>query len=71
MDEGFILIGAGGETTAQTLAVLSYHLLSNPEVLKKLRAELVEVMPEPNSRASWQQLEQLPFLVSARLMQLD
>jgi len=39
-DEGFIHVGSGGETTAQTLAVLSFHLLNNPPVLKKLQAEL-------------------------------
>ncbi|KAK5142179.1 hypothetical protein LTR04_002316, partial [Oleoguttula sp. CCFEE 6159] len=62
MDEGFILIGAGGETTAQTLAVLTYHLLNNPPILKKLRAELIEAMPEPDTPVSWQKLEQLPYL---------
>ncbi|TKA81274.1 hypothetical protein B0A49_00228 [Cryomyces minteri] len=62
MDEGFILIGAGGETTAQTLAVLTYHLLNNPPILKKLRAELTEAMPEPDTPVSWQKLEQLPYL---------
>lgn len=63
MDEGFILVGAGGETTAQTLAVLSFHLLNNPPVLGKLRAELDGIMPDPKLSASWQQLEQLPYLV--------
>ncbi len=69
LGEGFILVGAGGETTAHTLAVLSFHLLNNPEILKKLRAELVEVMPDPCSPVSWQQLEQLPFLVGLNLTQ--
>jgi len=62
MDEGLILVGAGGETTAQTLTVLSFHLLNNPEILKRLRRELLEVMPDPTIPASWQKLEQLPFL---------
>ena len=70
MDEGFILVGAGGETTAQTLAVLSFHLLKNPEVLKRLRAELVEAMPDSSISISWQQLEQLPYLVSIRPTQV-
>jgi len=65
MDEGLILTGAGGETTAQTLTVLSFHLLSNPEVLKKLRAELKQVMPDPNLSVPWQKLEQLPYMVNS------
>jgi cytochrome P450 len=63
-DEGNILIGAGSETTAQILAVLSYYLISNPDVLEKLRKELETVMPDPNTPVKWQQLEQLPYLVS-------
>ena len=63
MDEGFILIGAGGETTAQTLAVVTFHLLNNPETMLELRAELDKIMPDPESSVSWQTLEQLPYLV--------
>jgi len=63
-DEGNILIGAGSETTAQILAVLSYHLISSPDVLKKLQKELETVMPDPYTPVKWQQLEQLPYLVS-------
>ncbi len=63
MDEGFILIGAGGESTAQTLTVLTFHLLNNPEIVLELRAELDKVMPDPESSVSWQTLEQLPFMV--------
>lgn len=64
MDEGFILVGAGGETTAQTLAVLTFHLLNNPQVLRKLQEELDHAMPDPEQQIPWQQLEQLPYLVS-------
>ncbi|KAF4540590.1 Cytochrome p450 [Lasiodiplodia theobromae] len=62
MDEGLILIGAGGETTAQTLAVLTFNLLHNPPVLQKLRKELDDAIPDPANMPSWQQLEQLPYL---------
>ena len=63
MDEGFILVGAGGETTAQTLTVLTFHLLNNHEILLELRAELDRIMPDPESSVPWQTLEQLPLLV--------
>jgi cytochrome P450 len=63
-DEGNILIGAGSKTTAQILAILSYHLISNPDIMAKLRQELDTVMPDLNTPIKWQQLEQLPYLVS-------
>ncbi|KAI9641437.1 hypothetical protein NHQ30_010244 [Ciborinia camelliae] len=59
-DEGNILIGAGGETTAQTLAVLFYHLLDNPKMLSRLKDEIGTL----NKDITWGQLEKLPFLVS-------
>ena len=64
MDEGFILVGAGGETTAQTLAVLTFHLLNNPKYLIELREELEKIQPDPNIAVSWQTLEQIPLMVS-------
>lgn len=63
MDEGFILVGAGGETTAQTLTVLTFHILNNREIFLELRAELDKIMPDPASSVPWQILEQLPLLV--------
>ncbi|KAF2871559.1 cytochrome P450 [Massariosphaeria phaeospora] len=62
MDEGLILVGAGGETTAQTLAGLTFHLLSNPDKLHKLTEELKQAIPDPQNPPSWQKLEQLPYL---------
>lgn len=62
MDEGMILIGAGGDTTAHTLTVLVFHLLKNPDTLAKLTKELKEAIPDPQNLPSWTKLEQLPFL---------
>ena len=58
-------VGAGTETTASALTTLTYFVLENPEVLRKLREELRTVMPvgqkglPPTST-----LEGLPYLVS-------
>ncbi|KAA8563986.1 hypothetical protein MFRU_025g00110 [Monilinia fructicola] len=57
-DDGNILIGAGGETTAQTLAVLFYHLLENPKLLSTVRDEISTV----DEDITWAKLERLPFL---------
>lgn len=62
-EEGVIVLGAGAETTANTLALGAFHLMQNPAVLEKLRHELKQVMPTPTSSSSWSQLEQLPYLV--------
>lgn len=62
-EEGLILLGAGSETTANTMALGAYHLTRNKPVLEKLRAELKQVMNSPDSRPSWSELEQLPYLV--------
>jgi cytochrome P450 len=56
--EGALLVLAGTESPAKSLNIIFYHVLANPAILRKLRAELSTVaMP-----ASWTQLEQLPYL---------
>ncbi|RDA85958.1 hypothetical protein CP532_0835 [Ophiocordyceps camponoti-leonardi (nom. inval.)] len=61
-DETWAIVGAGTETTARVLTVAAYHLGRNPDVARKLRAELCTVLPEVDSTASWAELEQLPYL---------
>lgn len=63
-DEAFIFLTAGTETTARTLAVTVYHILENPDVLKRLQEELRSVAPTPTTRVPSSVLENLPFLVS-------
>ena len=54
-------------TTAHTLSVLTFHILHDPEILKRLQRELESVMPEPDSQPRWSELEQLPYLVRSFL----
>ena len=62
--EGFVVLVAGGETTARVLVTSTYHLLaSEPYVTQKLRDEIATVMPEPHTRVDVRVLEQLPWLV--------
>ncbi|MCJ1396152.1 hypothetical protein MMC18_009041 [Xylographa bjoerkii] len=61
-DEAFIFITAGTETTARTLAVISFHLMDNPDVLQRLREELKTVLPKPDSAVSSSTLENLPYM---------
>src|SRR5579859_2153663 len=61
VDEGQTVVGAGQITTTHYLNTTAYHILANPGVLTKLKAELVEAMPDGNI-AALQTLRQLPYL---------
>ena len=56
-------VGAGTETTGNTLTVIVFHLLSNPEKAKKLKEE-VRAAYSPSGPLNYQQLARLPYLVS-------
>lgn len=49
MAETQALIGAGTETTGNTLSTLVFHVLSNPTILQKLKAELNDAAHDRNS----------------------
>ena len=72
--EAFVLFGAGTETTANTLTVLTYHLLANPYISTRLHNELVSTFGSPPSLngaalpgsalLSYNSLLPLPFLTA-------
>ena len=62
--EAMVVVVAGMESTAQTLASITYHLMANPPVLERLQEELKTVMPDPNELPSANKLDALPYLVS-------
>ena len=61
-DEAMVILIAGSETTASTLAAIMYHLLSDKSMLARLKKELESVMPDPNHAPVASELERLPFL---------
>ncbi|EQB51687.1 cytochrome P450 [Colletotrichum gloeosporioides Cg-14] len=61
-DEATAVVGAGTETTSWALSVMTYHLLTKPELLAKLRKELDGVVTDPQHLPSWTSLETLPYL---------
>lgn len=63
-DEAMVLLIAGMETTGQTLAAITYRLLTNPPILKHLKKELENALPNPNDIPEASKLEGLPYLVS-------
>lgn len=56
---------AGSETTAWTLGLITYYLLTMPEILNRLKKELDSVVKDGMVEGiSTAELEQLPYLVS-------
>jgi cytochrome P450 len=60
--DGQLVVIAGTLTTAWTLCVAVFHLLSRPETFTKLKAELATVMESPTGPITLAALEQLPYL---------
>ena len=63
VDDGMILLGAGTETTAGTLYVITYYLLSQKETLARLREDLRRVIAKSRPKLpSLPELENLDYL---------
>ncbi|KAL8737566.1 MAG: hypothetical protein Q9181_001544 [Wetmoreana brouardii] len=62
--EALSVISAASETTSSVLATTIFHVLNNPDVHDRLKAELKEAIKHPKALAEWKRLEQLPYLVS-------
>jgi cytochrome P450 len=65
-EEAQLVIGASLSTTAWAATVASYHILRNPEILRKLHKELFAIVPKGEKRADctdldWAALEALPY----------
>ncbi|KAL1792259.1 hypothetical protein ACET3X_010010 [Alternaria dauci] len=62
--ESQVIVGAGLDTTGNTLDAILFHLLDNPSTHAKLKAELVSAMPDPHERKPLVELERLPYLTA-------
>jgi cytochrome P450 len=64
VEEATNIIGAGTETTASTLTLLTYHALAKPDILNKLRFELSTAVKHSSSTdlLDLRTLEKLPYL---------
>ncbi|KAI2781412.1 cytochrome P450 [Daldinia loculata] len=61
-EEAMVIVIAGSETTASTLAAIMYHLLTDRQLFSRLRAELETVMPDRNELPVASKLDSLPLL---------
>jgi cytochrome P450 len=63
VDDAFVFLAAGSDTTAYTLSVATFHILQNKEVLARLRAELKEASRDTRGMFIGRDLANLPYLV--------
>ncbi|KAF2257737.1 cytochrome P450 [Lojkania enalia] len=68
VDEAVLVVGAGSDTTSQTLAIMTFQLLKTPLVLQRLIAELDANITDPSNVPALHKLEQLPYLASLPLL---
>jgi cytochrome P450 len=58
-------VGAGTETTGNTLSVTTFHLLANPDKARRLKEEVQAAQNKSSTPLKYQELLQLPYLVSS------
>jgi cytochrome P450 len=61
-NEAVSLLGAATETTSWALGVMTYYLLSQPQTMGRLRAELEAAVEDRNDLPPLTTLEKLPYL---------
>lgn len=60
--DSLLLLMAGTDTTAHALTIATYNVLREPNVLRKLKAELRAAILNKDSWAECAELEKLPYL---------
>lgn len=63
-EEAYVILVAGTDTTAGTMGVICYHLLTMPCILKKVKEELATVIPDADKLPTCADLVNLPYMVS-------
>ena len=63
-DEAFLMVFAGTDTSSNTLALATVYILQNPPVYALLKEELRKAWPNLQDRPRYEDLENLPYLVS-------
>ena len=63
-DEGLTLVFAGANTVADTMLMGHWHLLNLPDLLGRLKAEILTVWPNLDKPPSHKDLETLPLLTA-------
>lgn len=64
VDDAFIFVFAGTDTTAYALSCATFYILYTPGVLAKLREELMRVPTREKGKFEWKDVQNLPYMVS-------
>ena len=67
IDQGFLFLVAGSDTTAYSLACATYYILTHAEVLERLRTELRQDFHRTVVDPDWNYINKLPYLVKTAL----
>ena len=65
IDEAFVFISAGIDTTGYTLSCATFYILHTPGVMAKLREELLRVPVPEDGRFEWKYVQNMPYVLSA------
>ncbi|ROV89865.1 hypothetical protein VPNG_10245 [Cytospora leucostoma] len=60
--DGQVLVQGGTLTTSNALCIAVFHLLDQPDCLRKLRDELYSAIPHPSTTVTIAELQNLPYL---------
>ncbi|KAJ5654239.1 cytochrome P450 [Penicillium lividum] len=62
IDEAFLLVIAGSDTTAYSLSCATYYILNHGDILSKLKAELATVPRHVDGHLDCRNIQSLPYL---------
>jgi cytochrome P450 len=63
-DEGSAIQGAALETVALAMTHQMFFILRHPHILRRLKKELEDAIPNPQNIPAWTELEKLPYLTA-------
>ena len=62
-DDGVSILVAAAFTTGNAMTLTAYHVINNKSIYSRLRAELLQNLPEKPDKLDSLSLEKLPYLV--------
>ncbi len=63
-DHAVSLLGAGVASAQWTMRTACFHIINDKRIYKRLRGELEEAIPDPESSMSLEKLQKLPYLMA-------
>jgi cytochrome P450 len=63
-DEMFTILTAAADTSGHAMAIITYYVVTNPDIYRTLTAELNAAFPDRPSNLEYLSLEKLPYLTA-------